>query len=47
VGRRMNFGLAVDHRVLDGVKAAQFLAGLKRILEHPDELLASNAAHGA
>jgi pyruvate dehydrogenase E2 component (dihydrolipoamide acetyltransferase) len=47
VGRRMTFGLAVDHRVLDGVKAAQFLAGLKRILEHPDELLASNAAHGA
>jgi pyruvate dehydrogenase E2 component (dihydrolipoamide acetyltransferase) len=47
VGRRMTFGLAVDHRVLDGVKAAQFLAGLKRILEHPHELLASNAAHGA
>ena len=47
VGRRMTFGLAVDHRVLDGVRAAQFLAGLKRILEHPHELLASNAAHGA
>ncbi len=45
--RRIHFGLAVDHRVLDGVKAAQFLAGLKRILERPDDLLASNAAHGA
>ena len=45
--RRIHFGLAVDHRVLDGVKAAQFLAGLKRILERPVELLASNAAHGA
>jgi pyruvate dehydrogenase E2 component (dihydrolipoamide acetyltransferase) len=47
VGRRMTFGLAVDHRVLDGVKAAQFLAGVKRILEHPDDLLASNATHGS
>jgi pyruvate dehydrogenase E2 component (dihydrolipoamide acetyltransferase) len=47
VGRRITFGFGVDHRVLDGVKAAQFLAELRRLLEHPEELLASGAAHGA
>ncbi len=39
VGRRMTFGLAVDHRVLDGAKASQFLAELKARLESPDGLL--------
>lgn len=38
-GRRMAFGLGVDHRVLDGAKAAQFLAELKAVLENPDRLL--------
>jgi pyruvate dehydrogenase E2 component (dihydrolipoamide acetyltransferase) len=39
VGQRMTFGLACDHRVLDGARGAQFLAELKRIAEHPEELL--------
>ena len=47
IGRRMSFGLAVDHRVLDGVKAAQFLEELCRLIEHPEELLGSGAKHGA
>ena len=46
VGRRISFGLGVDHRVLDGVKAAQFLAEVKRLIEAPDVLLARSAAHG-
>ncbi len=32
-------GLSVDHRVLDGVKAAQFLGEIRRLLEHPEELV--------
>jgi pyruvate dehydrogenase E2 component (dihydrolipoamide acetyltransferase) len=39
IGQRMTFGLACDHRVLDGARGAQFLAELKRIAEHPEELL--------
>jgi pyruvate dehydrogenase E2 component (dihydrolipoamide acetyltransferase) len=39
IGRRMTFGLACDHRVLDGAGGAQFLATLKAILEDPDQLL--------
>jgi pyruvate dehydrogenase E2 component (dihydrolipoamide acetyltransferase) len=39
IGQRMTFGLACDHRVLDGAGAARFLAELKRILENPEELL--------
>jgi pyruvate dehydrogenase E2 component (dihydrolipoamide acetyltransferase) len=39
VGRRMSVTLSCDHRALDGVQAAQFLKELKRILEHPQELL--------
>ena len=31
----MNVTLAVDHRVVDGAAAAQFLAELKRTLENP------------
>jgi pyruvate dehydrogenase E2 component (dihydrolipoamide acetyltransferase) len=46
-GTRLKLGLAVDHRVLDGARAAQFLEGLRTILEQPDELLGSGAAHGA
>lgn len=30
--------LAVDHRILDGVKAAGFLTEIKRLLENPDGL---------
>ena len=39
VGRVMNITLSCDHRVEDGVIAAKFLAELKRLLEHPAELL--------
>jgi pyruvate dehydrogenase E2 component (dihydrolipoamide acetyltransferase) len=47
VGRRMDFGLACDHRVLDGARAARFLEELIRLLEHPEELLQSSTKHGA
>jgi pyruvate dehydrogenase E2 component (dihydrolipoamide acetyltransferase) len=47
VARRMTVGLAVDHRVLDGVKAAQFLAELKEILEAPELLTRVGAEPGA
>ncbi len=46
VGRRIGVGLGVDHRVLDGVKAAQFLAEVKRLVEAPEALLAGSADHG-
>lgn len=46
IGRRMTFGLGVDHRVLDGVKAAQFLAEVRRLVETPDALLDRSAEHG-
>ena len=45
-GRRMDFGLACDHRVLDGARAARFLDELVRLLENPHELLESSAKHG-
>jgi pyruvate dehydrogenase E2 component (dihydrolipoamide acetyltransferase) len=41
VGRRMKVTLSCDHRALDGVQGAGFLKELKRILEHPSELLPS------
>jgi pyruvate dehydrogenase E2 component (dihydrolipoamide acetyltransferase) len=31
--------LTADHRVIDGARAAQFLADLKRVLEHPGALV--------
>ncbi len=40
-------GLSVDHRVLDGVKAAQFLAEIKRLLEAPEALVAEGSGFGA
>jgi pyruvate dehydrogenase E2 component (dihydrolipoamide acetyltransferase) len=39
VGTVTTLGLSVDHRVLDGVKAAQFMAEIKRLLESPQELV--------
>jgi pyruvate dehydrogenase E2 component (dihydrolipoamide acetyltransferase) len=39
-GRRMKITLSCDHRVLDGLQGAQFLKEVKRILEHPAELIA-------
>ncbi|MCP9447601.1 MAG: 2-oxo acid dehydrogenase subunit E2 [Nitrospira sp.] len=41
VGRRMKVTLSCDHRALDGLIAAKFLQELKRILEHPQQLIAS------
>jgi pyruvate dehydrogenase E2 component (dihydrolipoamide acetyltransferase) len=35
VGYRMNIGFSGDHRVVDGVTGAEFLAALKEILENP------------
>jgi pyruvate dehydrogenase E2 component (dihydrolipoamide acetyltransferase) len=40
VGRRMNVTLSCDHRALDGLMGAQFLKEFKRVLEHPQELVA-------
>jgi pyruvate/2-oxoglutarate dehydrogenase complex dihydrolipoamide acyltransferase (E2) component len=31
--------LTVDHRIIDGLLAAQFIGEIKRILEHPVETL--------
>ncbi len=39
IGRRMNIGLAGDHRVIDGAVAAQFLQALRTLLETPALLL--------
>ncbi len=39
-GRRMKVTLSCDHRALDGLMCAQFLKEFKRVLEHPQELVA-------
>jgi len=39
VGQRMNVTLSCDHRVVDGVLGAQFLAEIRRLLENPVSLL--------
>ncbi len=39
-GKRMTVTLSVDHRPVDGVLAARWLAALKELLEHPVRLLA-------
>jgi pyruvate dehydrogenase E2 component (dihydrolipoamide acetyltransferase) len=39
-GRTMMLTLSADHRVVDGVVAAKFMARLKEILEHPADELA-------
>lgn len=38
-GHRMAIGLSADHRVVDGALGAQYLAELRRLLEHPALLL--------
>jgi pyruvate dehydrogenase E2 component (dihydrolipoamide acetyltransferase) len=38
-GLRMNIGLSCDHRVVDGAIGAQFLAEVKRLIEHPAVML--------
>ena len=47
VGTVTTLGLSVDHRVLDGVKAAQFLAELRRLLQEPEELLRDEHSFGS
>lgn len=39
-GKRMTVTLSVDHRPVDGVVAARWLAALRELLEHPVRLLA-------
>lgn len=40
VGRVMGLTLSCDHRIVDGVAAAEFLRDLRALLEDPDALLA-------
>ena len=39
IGRRMTVTLSCDHRALDGVQAARFVQEVRRVLEHPLELV--------
>jgi pyruvate dehydrogenase E2 component (dihydrolipoamide acetyltransferase) len=39
VRKIMNLTLSVDHKVINGAEAAQFLDFVKKLLEHPDELM--------
>ncbi len=39
VGQRMGIGMSIDHRVVDGVVGAKYLAELKRLLENPTLML--------
>lgn len=43
IGQRMKVSLSCDHRALDGLVAAQFLKELKRLLEHPQELISPSS----
>ncbi len=47
VGTVTTLGLSVDHRVLDGVKASQFLGEIKRLLEDPEELVQDEHRFGS
>ena len=46
IGSVTTLGLSVDHRVVDGVRAAQFLAEIKRLVEGPRELVQDGHALG-
>lgn len=39
VGLRMNIGVSVDHRVVDGAVAAQYIAEVKKLIESPALML--------
>lgn len=39
IRKRMTLTLSVDHRIVNGAEAAQFLDHIKKLLEHPQELL--------
>jgi len=47
IGTMTTLGLSVDHRVLDGVRASQFLAEIKRLLEAPRELVHDGQSFGS
>ncbi len=47
IGTLTTLGLSVDHRVLDGVKAAQFLKEIRRLLENPEELVQDGHGFGS
>ncbi len=38
VAKVATFMLSCDHRVVDGAAGAQFLATLRKLVEHPDTL---------
>jgi pyruvate dehydrogenase E2 component (dihydrolipoamide acetyltransferase) len=38
-GKQMNLSLSVDHRVVDGVAAAEFMRSVQKLLENPISLL--------
>jgi pyruvate dehydrogenase E2 component (dihydrolipoamide acetyltransferase) len=46
-GQRIDFGLACDHRVVDGAKAARVLEAIKQALENPESLLGTGSDDGA
>jgi pyruvate dehydrogenase E2 component (dihydrolipoamide acetyltransferase) len=39
VGQRMSLSLSCDHRIIDGVAAAEFLTAARKLLEIPESLL--------
>jgi pyruvate dehydrogenase E2 component (dihydrolipoamide acetyltransferase) len=39
IGQRMRLTLSCDHRAVDGLTGAIFLQEVKRLLEHPLELI--------
>ena len=39
VGTQMQATLSLDHRVIDGAMAAQYLASLKEFIEEPETLV--------
>jgi pyruvate dehydrogenase E2 component (dihydrolipoamide acetyltransferase) len=47
IGTMTTLSLSVDHRVLDGVRAAQFLGEIKRLLEAPRELVQDGHGFGS
>lgn len=42
IRKRMTLTLSVDHRIVNGAEAAQFLDHIKKLLEHPHELMESS-----
>jgi len=42
LGRVLTLTVSCDHRIIDGVCAAQFLGRLKQILESPEQSLGGN-----